>query len=52
MTRTDRLRFLKEYLRGNPVLNHPDVFVRRLMEESRRRGIVYVSSLGVIEESF
>jgi serine/threonine protein kinase len=52
VTRTDRFRFLKEYLRGNPVLNHPDVFIRKLMKESRRRGIVYVSSLGVIEESF
>jgi tRNA A-37 threonylcarbamoyl transferase component Bud32 len=52
VTRTDRLRFLKEYLRGNPILNHPDDFIQKLMKESRRRGIVYVSSQGVIEESF
>jgi serine/threonine protein kinase len=52
VTRTDRLRFLKEYLRENPILNHPDEFVQKLMKESRRRGIVYVSSQGVIEESF
>lgn len=52
VTRTDRFRFLKEYLRGNPVLNHPDVFIQKLMKESRRRGIVYVSPQGVIEESF
>jgi serine/threonine protein kinase len=52
VTRTDRFRFLKEYLRGNPILNHPDVFIQKLMRESRRRGIVYVSSQGVIEESF
>lgn len=52
VTRTDRFRFLNEYLRGNPILNHPDVFIQKLMRESRRRGIVYVSSQGVIEESF
>jgi len=52
VTRTDRFRFLKEYLRGNPILNHPDVFIQKLMRESRRRGIMYVSSQGVIEESF
>jgi serine/threonine protein kinase len=52
MTRTDRFRFLKEYLRGNPILNPPDIFIKKLMRESRRRGILYVSSQGVIEESF
>jgi tRNA A-37 threonylcarbamoyl transferase component Bud32 len=52
VTRTDRLRFLKEYLRGNPILNHPDDFIQKLIKESTRRRIVYVSSQGVIEESF
>jgi len=52
VTRTDRLRCLKEYLRGNPILNDPDVFIRTLMKESRRRGLVYVSPRGVVEESF
>jgi hypothetical protein len=52
VTRTDRLRFLREYLRGNPILDHPSLFIRKLTEESRRRGIVYVSSRGVIEERF
>jgi hypothetical protein len=52
MTKTDRLRFLKEYLLQNPILHHPDVFIQELMMESRRRGIVYVSSQGVKEESF
>jgi tRNA A-37 threonylcarbamoyl transferase component Bud32 len=52
VTKTDRFRFLKEYLRGNPILNRPDVFIQELMKESRRRGIVYVSSQGVVEESF
>jgi serine/threonine protein kinase len=52
VTRTDRYRFLKEYLRVNPILDPPDVFIRKLIKESRRRGILYVSSQGVIEESF
>jgi tRNA A-37 threonylcarbamoyl transferase component Bud32 len=52
VTRTDRFRFFKEYLHGNAILNHPSVFIQELAKESRRRGIVYVSSDGVIKESF
>lgn len=50
MTRTDRLRFYNEYVRLNPVVRNGKVFLRRLMEESQRRNLVYVSSRGVVVE--
>jgi tRNA A-37 threonylcarbamoyl transferase component Bud32 len=52
MTRTDRLRFFKEYLRKNPVVGSPRPFLRRLVEESHKRGLVYVSPQGVVVEPF
>jgi len=51
MTKVDRYRFLREYLRLNPVVKDPKVFLRRLMDESRRRGLVYVSPHGVVTET-
>lgn len=51
MTKADRLRFFKEYLRCNPIVRDPKVFLGRLMEESRRRGLVYVSPQGVVKEA-
>jgi serine/threonine protein kinase len=48
MSRTDRLRFFREYLRLHPILRNRKAFLRRLMEESRRRGLVYVSPRGVV----
>lgn len=51
ITRTDRMRFFREYLVLNPIINNRMVFLRRLMEESRRRGVVYVSPQGVITET-
>ncbi len=51
MTQFDRTRFLKEYLRLNPIVKDPKVFLRRLMKESRRRGLVYVSPQGVVTEA-
>jgi serine/threonine protein kinase len=50
ITRTDRLRFLKEYLQRNPVVDNRKSFLRRLIEESHRRGLVYVSPQGVVVE--
>jgi hypothetical protein len=50
MTRTDRLRFFREYLSLNPIVKNQKDFLRRLMDESRRRGLVYVSSRGVVIE--
>jgi tRNA A-37 threonylcarbamoyl transferase component Bud32 len=50
MTKVDRYRFFKEYLRLNPVVKDPKVFLRELIDESRRRGLVYVSREGVVTE--
>ena len=38
ITRTDRLRLLKEYIALNPVIKNRKVFIQRLMVESDRRG--------------
>ncbi len=51
MTKVDRFRFFREYLRLNPVVKEQRAFLRRLMDESRRRGLVYVSPQGVVTES-
>jgi hypothetical protein len=48
----DRVRFLKGYLKINPVVIDERGFIKRVIEESRRRGIVYVSPQGVIIEEF
>ena len=50
ITRTDRMRFFEEYLRKKPVVGNPRPFLKRLAEESRRRGLVYVSPQGVVVE--
>jgi len=50
MTKVDRFRFFKEYIRLNPIVKEQKVFLRRLMKESRRRGLVYVSPQGVVTE--
>jgi hypothetical protein len=51
MTQVDRYRFFKEVLRLNPILKDPKVFLRGLRDESRRRGLVYVSPQGVVTET-
>ncbi len=51
MTKVDRYRFFREYLRLNPIVKDPKVFLRGLMNESRRRGLVYVSPQGVVTET-
>jgi tRNA A-37 threonylcarbamoyl transferase component Bud32 len=50
ITTTDRFRFFKEYLRLNPVIENRKVFLRRLIEESRQRGLLYVAPWGVVTE--
>jgi tRNA A-37 threonylcarbamoyl transferase component Bud32 len=50
ITKADRFRFFNEYLNLNPVIRNQKDFIRRLIEESRRRGLVYVSSQGVVTE--
>jgi len=51
MTRADRFRFFREYLHLNPIAKDEKVFLRGLVDESRRRGLVYVSPHGVITET-
>ena len=51
MTKVDRFRFFKEYLRLNPLVKGQKVFLQRLMDASRRRGLVYVSPQGVVIET-
>jgi hypothetical protein len=50
MTRVDRLRFIREYLRLNPIVKDEKAFLHGLVDESRRRGLVYVSPQGVVTE--
>jgi tRNA A-37 threonylcarbamoyl transferase component Bud32 len=51
MTKADRFRFFREYLRLNPIVKDQKGFLQGLMKESRRRGLVYVSSQGVVTET-
>jgi tRNA A-37 threonylcarbamoyl transferase component Bud32 len=51
MTKVDRYRFFREYLRLNPIVKDQKVFLRGLVAESRRRGLVYVSPQGVVTET-
>ncbi len=50
ITKTDRLRFLREYLRSNPILTYNKNWISQLIKKSRERGIVYVTPQGVVEE--
>ncbi len=50
MTRTDRLRFFIEYARLRPVIKDRRGLLRALAEESKRRGLLYVSPGGVVME--
>jgi serine/threonine protein kinase len=48
VTTTDRFRFFGEYLRLNPIVKDRKSFLRRLIDESKRRELVYVSPEGVV----
>ena len=50
ITRSDRLRFFKEYNRIYSIVKNEKVFIDRLVKKSRERGVVYVSAEGVVEE--
>jgi serine/threonine protein kinase len=51
-TRTDRLRFYREYHSYRPVIQDKRKFLSRLIQKSKERGILYVSPQGVIEEKW
>jgi serine/threonine protein kinase len=48
----DRVRFLKGYLEVNPVVRDQRGFISTVLEESRRRGILFVSPTGVVTDEF
>jgi tRNA A-37 threonylcarbamoyl transferase component Bud32 len=50
ITGVDRFRFFREYLRSNPIVKDERIFLKQLIKESRRRGLVYVSPHGVVVE--
>jgi serine/threonine protein kinase len=50
VTTTDRFRFLRAYLRLNPVVKDRKDFLRRLIHESKRKELVYVAPWGVVTE--
>jgi tRNA A-37 threonylcarbamoyl transferase component Bud32 len=52
ITRADRMRFFREYCRLHPVIQDKKSFLSRLMQESRKRGVVYVTPQGVVEEKW
>ena len=52
MTHADRFRFYREYKRFRPVVGNDRDFLTKLLQQSKERGLVYVSPLGVIEEKW
>ena len=50
ITTTDRFRFFGAYLRLNPIVKDRKSFLTRLIDESKRRELVYVSPEGVVME--
>jgi tRNA A-37 threonylcarbamoyl transferase component Bud32 len=52
ISRTDRLRFLKNYTSLHPIIKDEKGFIRQLVQQSKERGIVYVSPHGVVEENW
>lgn len=52
ITRTDRLRFYKEYCRLHPMIQNEKGFLSKLIHKSKERGVVYVTPQGVVEEKW
>jgi tRNA A-37 threonylcarbamoyl transferase component Bud32 len=50
VTTTDRFRFFRAYIRLNPVVKDQKSFLKRLIDESKRREVVYVAPWGVVTE--
>jgi len=50
VTTTDRFRFFGAYLRLNPIVKDRKSFLRRLIDESKRRELGYVAPWGVVTE--
>ena len=52
ITKTDRLRFLREYFCSNPIMKYNKNWVLQLVRKSKERGVVYVTPHGVVEEKW
>jgi tRNA A-37 threonylcarbamoyl transferase component Bud32 len=52
ITYPDRIRFYREYQRFRPVIRDDRTFLYKLIQQSKERGIVYVSPQGVVEEKW
>jgi hypothetical protein len=50
ITTTDRFRFLESYLTLHPIVKDRKRFLQRLIDESKRRDLVYVAPWGVVAE--
>jgi tRNA A-37 threonylcarbamoyl transferase component Bud32 len=50
MTTTDRFRFFRDYVGFGRIVKNENIFLKRLVEESKRRGLVYNSPQGVLIE--
>ena len=52
MTHADRFRFYREYKRLRPVIEEDKKFLIQLIQQSKERGLVYVSPQGVVQEKW
>lgn len=52
MTRTDRFRFFNAYQDWYPIIRDEKRFLYRLLQNSRERGIVYMSPYGMVKEEW
>lgn len=48
ITKTDRLRFFKEYLKFYPIVKKKKPFIKRIIKNSINRGVVYRSPDGLV----
>ncbi len=48
ITSRDRLRFFKEYLKIRPVVKNKKIFLNEVINKSKKRGVVYTSSNGLV----
>jgi tRNA A-37 threonylcarbamoyl transferase component Bud32 len=50
LTKMDRLRFLRQYLANRSVSLEKRKWAKQMMEETRKRGVLYVAPWGVVQE--
>jgi tRNA A-37 threonylcarbamoyl transferase component Bud32 len=52
ITHTDRMRFYVEYCRHHPMIQDRKSFLSKLIQKSKKRGVVYVTPQGIVEEKW